>query len=103
MELTMWIKITLSALASIVLLTVIGCVTNSAGPTTGQSPQAAAQPAPRGGAQLWADNCSRCHNIRPPESYNDAQWNAVVQHMRLRANLDGSEARLIAQFLQASH
>jgi mono/diheme cytochrome c family protein len=55
------------------------------------------------GAQLWADNCSRCHNIRPPQSYSDAQWQAVVMHMRLRADLTGREQREITRFLQASH
>ena len=55
------------------------------------------------GAQLWAENCSRCHNIRPPQSYSDAQWEAVVMHMRLRANLTGVEQRKITEFLQASH
>jgi len=64
------------------------------------SASAAASPS---GAQLWADNCSRCHNIRPPQSYNDAQWEAVVMHMRQRANLTGPEQREITRFLQASH
>jgi cytochrome c5 len=99
----MWTKTTLSALTAIALLTLIGCATKPAGPAAGESPQAAAEPAPPGGAQLWAENCSRCHNLRPPQSYDDAQWQTVVHHMRLRANLDGSEAKLIAEFLQASH
>jgi hypothetical protein len=61
-------------------------------------------PAPsRGGAELWADNCSRCHNIRPPEYYSDAEWNAICTHMRLRADLTGEEAREIAKFLRASN
>lgn len=64
--------------------------------------QTAAAPE-KGGAQLWAENCSRCHNIRPPQSFNDAQWHAVVHHMRLRANLTGEEARLVTEFLQANH
>ena len=95
----MWIKITLSVLAVTGLLTLIGCATNP----SGETPVASDDAAPKGGAQLWAENCSRCHNLRTPESYNDAQWQAVVHHMRLRANLDGSEARLITEFLQASH
>ncbi|HZK80701.1 MAG TPA: hypothetical protein VFC46_06525 [Humisphaera sp.] len=96
----MWFRITLSAVAAIVLIALMGCAGEFAGPA--DSTQATAAPT-KGGAQLWADNCSRCHNLRPPQSYNDAQWQTVVQHMRLRANLDGSEARLITEFLQASH
>lgn len=55
------------------------------------------------GAQLWSDNCSRCHNMRPPQSFSDTQWEAIVHHMRLRANLTGAEARKITEFLKASH
>jgi len=70
------------------------------------SDAASARPAAvphKAGAQLWAENCSRCHNIRPPESFSDAQWAAVVHHMRLRADLTGEEQRTITEFLQASH
>jgi hypothetical protein len=66
-------------------------------------PKAMSVAPPMSGAQLWSDNCSRCHNIRPPQSYNDAQWAVVTHHMRLRANLTGEETRLITEFLQASH
>jgi cytochrome c5 len=69
------------------------------GGTTQPAPVAASP----GGAQLWADNCSRCHNIRPTQSYSDAQWEAVMMHMRLRADLTGVEQREITRFLQASH
>jgi hypothetical protein len=41
--------------------------------------------------------------MRPPQSYSDAQWEAVGMHMRLRANLTGMEQREITRFLQASH
>lgn len=59
--------------------------------------------AKKGGAQLWADNCSRCHNVPPPERYSDDQWRAIVHHMRLRADLTGEEEREITKFLQASN
>jgi len=57
----------------------------------------------KGGAQLWAENCTRCHYAPPPDRYSDAQWDVVVQHMRLRADLTGAEARQIAEFLKASN
>lgn len=83
--------------------------------SSGQDPPAAApatQPAgfamfgpppEKSGVQLWSENCSRCHNMRPPESFSDAQWAIIVHHMRLRANLTGDEARKITAFLQASN
>ena len=53
------------------------------------------------GAQLWADNCTRCHYVRPPDYYSAAQWQLVMHHMRSRANLTGGEERKIVQFLKA--
>ncbi|MGD0390877.1 MAG: hypothetical protein ABSC42_18185 [Tepidisphaeraceae bacterium] len=59
-------------------------------------------PPQKSGVQLWSENCSRCHNARPPEEFSAAQWDVIVHHMRLRANLTGPEAREIVKFLQAS-
>ena len=55
------------------------------------------------GAQTWAGNCSRCHNMRNPKELADDQWRAVVSHMRVRGNLTGREARDVLMFLQASN
>jgi len=53
------------------------------------------------GTQLWADNCTRCHNARPSTQYSAQQWDLIVHHMRLRANLTGEEQRTITEFLQS--
>jgi len=74
-----------------------GCASSSG--TTGQT----ASVREKSGQQLWADNCSRCHNTRPPEEFSDAQWSAIVMHMRLRADLTGDEQRKVTEFLQASN
>ena len=55
------------------------------------------------GAQLWSDNCARCHNLRSPETYSSAQWELAVHHMRLRANLTGEEARKVTEFLKSAN
>ncbi len=55
------------------------------------------------GAQLWGDNCIRCHNIRPPANLTDEQWEVAVMHMRTRANLTALEAERIVEFLKASN
>ncbi len=55
------------------------------------------------GVQLWADNCSRCHNMRPPDSYSDAQWDVAVLHMRIRANLTAADARAIVDYLKSAN
>lgn len=55
------------------------------------------------GAKAWAENCSRCHNMRDPKELRDDQWKPVVSHMRVRAGLTGAQARDILQFLQGSN
>lgn len=57
----------------------------------------------KGGAQLWAENCMRCHNIRDPKSYSDAEWQVAVHHMRVRANLTAEEHTEILAFLQSAN
>jgi len=54
------------------------------------------------GPQLWAENCFRCHNSRSPEMYSNAQWEVVVMHMRVRANLSEKESQEILAFLKSS-
>ena len=54
------------------------------------------------GEELWSNNCLRCHNIRPPTMYSNAQWDLIVHHMRLRANITGQEQRAIVEFLKSA-
>jgi hypothetical protein len=54
------------------------------------------------GEELWTNNCLRCHNIRPPTMYSNAQWDVIVHHMRIRANITGQEQRAIVEFLKSS-
>ena len=73
-------------------------------PTTAPtlSAQAAVSPA-KGRAQVWSENCMRCHNMRPPDWYSDAEWEVAMQHMRVRGYLTGSEHKAIAEFLKAGN
>lgn len=92
----------LSIAASLTIVS--GCGDNGKTPAGGTGANQASAGVPhKAGAQLWAENCSRCHNLRPPQSFSDAQWQTVVHHMRLRADLTGEESRKITEFLQASH
>jgi len=54
------------------------------------------------GAQLWADTCIRCHNLRTPSSLSKSNWSTSMQHMRVRAGLTGQETRDILAFILAS-
>ena len=60
-------------------------------------------PMRKDGARAWAQNCMRCHNIRDPQERSDREWEIIVHHMRVRANLTAEEHRLILEFLKAAN
>lgn len=54
------------------------------------------------GAQLWAENCNRCHNYRSPSEFSASEWPLIVHEMRVRAPLTGEQERKITKFLQSA-
>src|SRR5471032_3100159 len=52
------------------------------------------------GEQLYAMNCERCHSERYPTERTKVEWNTLMMHMRVRANLPASQAREILKYLQ---
>ncbi len=57
----------------------------------------------KSGAQLWGENCIRCHNTPSPADFNDEQWKTVGLHMQDRANLTKDETGKIVAFLQSAN
>jgi len=55
--------------------------------------------AAKSGAQLWAENCQRCHNTPSPTSFSHEQWVTVGMHMQTRAQLTDKERDKIIAFL----
>jgi len=52
------------------------------------------------GAELYEVNCNRCHPERYPTEWNSAQWQTIMIHMRVRANLPAAQAREILKYLK---
>ena len=52
------------------------------------------------GAQLWGENCVRCHNAPGPGEFSDPAWDIIGLHMRTRANLTETETEKIITFLK---
>ena len=88
-----------------IALLVAGCRTSHRERAEAAKPGAAAQVASfgKGGAQLWTENCVRCHNIRSPSTYSDAEWEVAMHHMRIRANLTAGEHKKILEFLKSAN
>ena len=102
------IKNTIGLLAAGAIALAYGCRSSSpeqpaGGTGKGDVKKMVSSSTEKAGSQLWAENCTRCHNVRPPDYYSDAQWDTIVHHMRLRAGLTGQESRKIAEFLKAAN
>ena len=55
------------------------------------------------GADVYGATCGRCHNPRSPVERSDREWIVIINHMRVRANLTGDEARDVLAFLMATN
>ena len=58
--------------------------------------------AAKSGAQLWAENCQRCHNTPSPTSFSSEQWKTIGMHMQTRAMITNNEKNKIVEFLQST-
>jgi cytochrome c553 len=56
--------------------------------------------AAKSGAQLWAENCQRCHNTPSPSTFSPEKWETVGLHMQSRALLTEKEKDKIVDFLK---
>jgi len=52
------------------------------------------------GAQLWSQKCQSCHNAPPPNAFSPQQWDVIIDHMRVKANLTKQESDKIVAFLK---
>ena len=59
--------------------------------------------ADKSGAQLWAENCNRCHNAPAPGEFNNANWDIVGTHMQVRANFTKTEVDKVITFLKSTN
>jgi hypothetical protein len=88
--------------ASIVAACLAGCQSAAPAPLATAEEQAAGGDTGevgKGGAEAWSQNCARCHNLRPPNSFSSTQWDVIVHHMRVKANLTADEYRAIRDYL----
>lgn len=54
----------------------------------------------KSGAQLWAENCQRCHNTPSPATFSPEKWETVGMHMQTRALITDEEKTKIVDFLK---
>jgi len=54
------------------------------------------------GTQLWGENCGRCHNAPGPGEFSAANWDIISRHMRVRAQITGTEEKKIIEYLKGT-
>ena len=54
----------------------------------------------RQGARNWSAYCGSCHNARPPSERSPGEWDTIMMHMRVRANLPAQEAQALLEYLK---
>ena len=55
----------------------------------------------RQGARQWGAYCGACHNARPRAERTPAEWDTLMLHMRVRANLPEADTRALLEYLKA--
>lgn len=89
------------------LVAVVGCassVDRQVQTTGAESASTESPPAhrPLSGAELYAINCNRCHPERSPVERTATEWQTILIHMRVRANLPAAQARTILEYLRSN-
>ena len=54
----------------------------------------------KSGAQLWGENCNRCHSAPTMDQYSGLQWDVIGEHMTSRACLTDDQVKKIVSFLK---
>jgi mono/diheme cytochrome c family protein len=55
------------------------------------------------GARIYGKVCGSCHNARSPLERSDRDWITIINHMRVRANMTGTQVRDVLAFVQATN
>lgn len=62
-----------------------------------QMPAPSSNPPADRGQQVFAQNCSRCHNA--PEGFSPRISGTIAMHMRVRASLSAADEKALRHFL----
>jgi len=55
------------------------------------------------GGKVYAWNCGACHSERYPKERTDSEWEVIITHMRVRANLTADQAKAVLRYLQENN
>ncbi len=55
------------------------------------------------GAKVYAWNCGSCHSERWPKERSDAEWEVIMTHMRVRANMTADQTEAVLRYLKENN
>ena len=53
------------------------------------------------GMDEWGQYCANCHHATPPSDRAPQEWDSIMLHMRVRANIPPESARALLEYLRA--
>ena len=53
------------------------------------------------GNEEWGQYCANCHSAIPPSDRAPHEWDTIMQHMRVEANIPADSARALLEYLRA--
>jgi hypothetical protein len=53
------------------------------------------------GNEEWGQYCANCHAAIPPSDRAPHEWETIMQHMRVEANMPAESAQAILEYLRA--
>lgn len=53
------------------------------------------------GNEEWGQYCANCHSAIPPSDRAPHEWDTIMQHMRVEANIPADSARALVEYLRA--
>jgi mono/diheme cytochrome c family protein len=87
-----FVQIGVGLAAALLATAALSCATHA--------PSKSAAQAKLTGQDLYSINCGRCHPERYPTERTAAQWQTIMLHMQVRANLPPDQAKAILKYLQ---
>lgn len=55
------------------------------------------------GGKVYAWNCGSCHSERWPKERSDAEWDVIMPHMRVRANMTTAQTEAVLRYLKENN
>ncbi|NNE47717.1 MAG: hypothetical protein HKN37_13770 [Rhodothermales bacterium] len=55
------------------------------------------------GAKVYAWSCGTCHSERWPKERSDEEWDVIMTHMRVRANMTAAQTEAVLRYLKENN